>query len=138
MGAGETFRRAFEQRLGPALRWSRHAEQRLRSSGVRLDGGAIARIERAVSELADRGARESLVVYGDLALIVSVPSRTVVTAATPERLADGIFTQIDSAALIRAASDPGAGPAAAGDAAGEAPRPRNDGSGPDPRRMILP
>jgi len=118
-----------------ALHWSRHAEARLRQAGVSLDEGDLQAIGEAVSALERRGSREGLIVYGDLALVVSVHGRTVITAARPDRLEDGVFTQIDGAAIVN--PDQGAGPQRAGDGAGEAPSPWIDGSGLTFRRSIV-
>ncbi|HEX6989418.1 MAG TPA: hypothetical protein VF282_08105, partial [Bacillota bacterium] len=110
-----------EKVAGQALRWSRHAEERLRQAGVTLGEGDLQAITRAVDALGRRGAREGLVVYGDLALVVSVGGQTVITAARPERLEDGVFTQIDGAVIVN--QHPGAGPQGAEPGAGEAPSP---------------
>lgn len=128
--AGSDFRDALRSHLRQPLRWSRHAEERLRSTGIQLGSEDMRLIQGAVDSLAQRGARDALVVYDQLALVISVSNRTVVTAATPERWQDGIFTQIDGAAIIRRHGKQGAGPQT-----GEAPGPWNDGSGPKTGRF---
>lgn len=135
-GAPGTFRAVLREKVASqGLRWSRHAEDRLRQAGITLDEGDQEAIGQAVSALERRGAREGLIVYGDLALVVSVRARTVITAARPERLDDGVFTQIDGAAIVN--RDPGAGPQRAAGGAGGAPSPWSDGSGLAFRRSIV-
>lgn len=130
------FKDLLREKAAPGLQWSRHAESRLRAAGITLSDEELGTIEQAVSAMAQRGTRDGLVVYDNLALVVSVRNRTVVTAATPERLEDGVFTQIDGAALITK-SNQGAGPSdtASGVAAG-APDPWSDGSGSDLGRLM--
>jgi flagellar operon protein len=47
-----------------------------------------------------KGVKDSLIVMGDLALIVNVPSKTVVTAVDGENLKENIFTNIDGAVIL--------------------------------------
>ena len=114
-GASSAFARQVQQRLAPppALKWSRHAHQRLAGSGRTLAPHEEAAIAAAVDRVAHKGGRDSLVLFGDLALVVNVPSRTVITAAGESRLQDGVFTQIDSAVIVPPAQQDqswGAGP----------------------------
>jgi flagellar operon protein len=79
------------------LKWSAHAQQRLEARGIRLDGHQIARLDEAVGRADGKAVSRSLVLLDDLAFIVSVPSRTVITAIDEPR--DGVFTNIDSAVI---------------------------------------
>ena len=47
-----------------------------------------------------RGARESLVLMDDMALIVGVPKRTVITAMSRSEAMGNIFTNIDSTLVV--------------------------------------
>lgn len=128
-GASSPFAQQVRQRLAPApaLKWSRHAHQRLAGSGRTLAPHEEAAIAAAVDRVAHKGGRDSLVLFGDLALVVNVASRTVITAADDSRLQDGVFTQIDSAVIVPPAQQDeslGAGPLLR-----KLPVPRNDGSG---------
>lgn len=49
---------------------------------------------------AAKGAKESLILMQDMAFIVNVKNRTVVTAMDSESMKDNVFTQIDSAVII--------------------------------------
>ena len=50
--------------------------------------------------MAQKGAREALIYLNDVALIVSVANRTVITAMDGASAKDNIFTNIDSAAIL--------------------------------------
>ncbi len=83
----------------PSLRFSAHAQQRMQSGGVNLDGESMARLERAVSAAHQKGAKDALVLMDDLALLVSIGNRTVITAVDQSRRKSGIFTNIDSVVM---------------------------------------
>lgn len=81
------------------IKFSGHALQRLRSREIQFDAECEAKLGEAVQKLAEKGGRESLVIMGDLALIVSVRNRTVITAIDGENIKDSVFTNIDSAVI---------------------------------------
>ncbi|TVX97661.1 TIGR02530 family flagellar biosynthesis protein [Cohnella terricola] len=82
------------------LKFSHHAEQRLQQRGIELLPEQISRIASAVDQAAAKGARDSLVLFHDIAMIVNVPNRTVVTAMDGSSMKEHIFTQIDSAVVV--------------------------------------
>ena len=98
-GAGPAFSQLLEQQLRQPVKLSAHAEARLRSSRIELTKEDMARLEGAIDKVAAKGGRESLVLLGDLALVVSVKNRTVITAVAPDRLKENVFTNIDSAVI---------------------------------------
>lgn len=97
--AGEGFARLLEERL-EELWISQHARQRLESSKVKMTEDDWERVRRAVDKAASKGARESLVLMDNLALVISVKNRTVITAVDDYRMKENIFTNIDSAVII--------------------------------------
>ncbi|WP_311082681.1 TIGR02530 family flagellar biosynthesis protein [Paenibacillus polymyxa] len=82
------------------LKLSNHAAKRLEQRGIELRSDQMAKINSAVDKAAAKGAKESLILMQDMALIVSVPNRTVVTAMDKKSMEDNVFTQIDSAVII--------------------------------------
>jgi len=83
------------------VNFSRHASARMRSRGVELPSEDLESLKIAFDKLENRGARESLVLLGDNAFVVGVPSRTVITTMTRSEAAGNVFTQIDSTVVIR-------------------------------------
>lgn len=81
------------------LRFSAHAQRRLWAHDIHLDENDLARLAQAVDRAQSKGGRESLILLDDLAFIVSVPNRLVVTAIGPERRKEGVFTHIDTVVL---------------------------------------
>jgi flagellar operon protein len=82
------------------LKFSHHAEQRLQQRGISLLPEQLTRIADAVEQAAAKGAKDSLVLFRDIAMIVNVPNRTVVTAMDGNSMKEHIFTQIDSAVVV--------------------------------------
>lgn len=95
---GASFDALLRQELA-GVRLSAHAEERLKSGRIQLSQEQLDRLNGAVSKAAAKGARESLILIDDLALVVSVKNRTVITAIAPDRVKDNVFTNIDSAVI---------------------------------------
>ncbi|MEN9784849.1 MAG: hypothetical protein RLZZ299_113 [Pseudomonadota bacterium] len=83
------------------VQFSRHAQARMDALGVRLDPQEQSELGEAIDGLARRGARESLVLLGDHAVVVDVADRKVVSFMRRSEAAGTIFTQIDSTAVVR-------------------------------------
>lgn len=78
------------------LRFSNHAQKRLQNRNITLDQDGISRLAGAVDKAEKRGGKESLVLVDNLAFIVNVKERLVVTALDEQSRGEGVFTQIDS------------------------------------------
>lgn len=81
------------------LHFSNHARSRLRTREIRLEDGGLQRLSEAVQKADARGCQESLVLMDDLAFIVNVKDRMVVTAMDARQRGEGVFTRIDSVVL---------------------------------------
>lgn len=82
------------------LKFSQHAQQRLQQRGIQLNADQLSRIAGAVDQAAAKGAKDSLVLFRDIAMIVNVQNRTVVTAMDGNSMKEHVFTQIDSAVVV--------------------------------------
>ena len=81
------------------LRFSAHARKRLEDRNIRITPEESARLQSAVDRVEQKGARDSLVMFNDYALIVSVRNRTVVTALDHAQMREKVITNIDSTVL---------------------------------------
>lgn len=98
--AGADFQQILAERLGAQeVRFSAHALQRLRAAGIQFGPEQQRKLQQAVEKVAAKGARESLVLMDNLALVVSVKNRTVITAVDGARIRENVFTNIDSAVI---------------------------------------
>lgn len=81
--------------------FSSHALQRLQTRSIELDAGDLAKINDAVAAAERKGARSSLLLYDDIAMVASIRNKTIITAMNGEELREHIFTNIDSAVIIK-------------------------------------
>ncbi len=86
--------------LADRLKVSGHAKTRLESRNIQLDGEQWERVLGGVDQAASKGAKESLVMLDDVALVVSIKNRTVITAVDKSSLKNNVFTNIDSAVVV--------------------------------------
>ena len=84
---------------GFAIQFSKHAAKRIEQRGLDLDGERMARLQRAVGQAEAKGSKDSLILLDELALVVSVQNRTVVTAMDRQDRSDHVFTHIDSVVI---------------------------------------
>ena len=89
------------------VRFSAHALGRLSSRSINFTNEDMGRLTDAVDRAAAKGARDALVLMpgasrsNDLALVVSVDNRTVITAMDGDHMQENVFTNIDSAVVAR-------------------------------------
>jgi flagellar operon protein len=76
-----------------------HAQKRIDRRELDLDPGRLDRLNTAVSRAAEKGARNSVVMLDDLAVVVDVRERKVVTAMNTEGGREKVFTNIDSVVI---------------------------------------
>lgn len=90
----------FDEVLRGELKLSRHAEQRMLQRGVHLRPDQMEQIRSAVDKAEAKGANDSLILMKDMALIVNVKNRTIITAMDGSSMNENVFTQIDSAVVL--------------------------------------
>lgn len=96
----ETFEKLFETALDKGVKFSGHAINRLQNRKIELSSENIDRLNKAIDKAGEKGAKESLVIMDDLALIVSVKNKTVITALNGDSIKENVFTNIDSAVIV--------------------------------------
>jgi len=95
------FAKVLDQKLpGQPVRLSQHALERLKSRGITLSEADMKQLAGAVDSVAQKGSKDSLIMMGDAALVVSVKNRTVVTAMDRQGMKGNVFTNIDSAVVF--------------------------------------
>jgi flagellar operon protein len=98
--APQSFSELLDTALTQPVKFSGHALERMAASGRKLNETQLKDLANAVDRAAQKGSRDALVLMQDLALVVSVKNRTVITAVDGQRVKDNIFTNIDSAVII--------------------------------------
>ncbi len=82
------------------LKFSNHAVERMHSRGISFPPEQMKSIESAIQKAAAKGSKDTLVLAGDNALIVSVKNKTVVTVMDRAGMKDNVFTNIDSTVVV--------------------------------------
>ena len=82
------------------LKFSAHAQQRLESRNIRLSQDDVAKMNAMADKAAAKGSKQSLFMMRDVAMVVSITNRTVITAVDQNSMKENVFTNIDSAAII--------------------------------------
>jgi flagellar operon protein len=90
--------RLLETREG--VRFSAHAQERIRLRAIELTPADLARLDEGVKRAAAKGARESLLLSEKAAFVVSVRNNTVITVVDSAHLRENVFTNIDSAVIL--------------------------------------
>jgi flagellar operon protein len=79
------------------IKMSKHAELRMEARNIKLDENQVERLKSAVDKASTKGVRDTLVVMDDIAFVVNVNARTVITAVNQNELKENVFTKIDGA-----------------------------------------
>lgn len=82
------------------VRFSKHAANRLAERNIELTDNQMERLQEGAVKAGVKGINESLVLVDQLAFIVNVPNKTVVTAMNQTEADHNVFTNIDGAVII--------------------------------------
>ena len=93
------FSNILNQKLSESrdVKISKHAAMRLEARNISLDALRLEKLRTAVDRAQAKGVKDSLVVMEDVALLVNIPNRTVITAVKQSELKENVFTNIDGA-----------------------------------------
>ena len=97
--SGKSFDEVLRGELD-GLKFSNHAQTRLESRNIKLSGDDVKQLADAVDRASQKGSQDSLVIMKNVAYVVNIKNRTVVTAVDGDNLNENVFTNIDSAVLI--------------------------------------
>ncbi len=101
--SGPDFHDILLEKLGSEreIKFSAHAQNRIQSRNIPLTSDAVRQLVKAVELAEQKGARDSLILLEDLAFIVNIGNRTVITAMDGESMKENVFTNIDSAIIVK-------------------------------------
>lgn len=77
---------------------SKHAADRLKEIG--FTEADMQEIGKGFKIAENKGSKNSVMIYKDVALIASIENKTVITAIEKERAKDNIYTNIDSVVIL--------------------------------------
>jgi flagellar operon protein len=82
------------------LKFSKHAELRLQARNINLTAAQKEKMSEAVAKAESKGVKDSLVLMDNLAFVVNVRNKTVITAVNSNELKENVFTNIDGAVIV--------------------------------------
>ncbi len=77
---------------------SKHAADRLKE--IKFTEADMKEIGKGFKIAEEKGSKNSVMIYKDVALIASIENKTVITAIEKERAKDNIYTNIDSVVIL--------------------------------------
>ncbi|HEX3011209.1 MAG TPA: TIGR02530 family flagellar biosynthesis protein [Syntrophomonadaceae bacterium] len=98
---GLDFKQVLRQQLPKTeVKFSSHSLKRVEQNNIQVSPEQLEKLNTAVDKAESKGARESCIVMDNMAFIVSIKNRTVITVVDEPRMKDSVFTNIDSAVII--------------------------------------
>lgn len=95
------FKEVLQRQLIPEkIKFSGHSLKRLKQNHIQLSPQQLDKLTGAIEKAELKGAKESFVLMDDLAFVVSVKNKTVITVVDGQRIKDNVFTNIDSAVIV--------------------------------------
>jgi len=100
--SSQAFKHLLEKEIGrkQELKISSHALKRLDQRNLNLTAADMKNLEKAVDKAQAKGAKESLLLYKEMAFVASIGNRTIITAVGQKDTKENVFTNIDSAVII--------------------------------------
>lgn len=95
----KTFKEIFDNKAENAnISFSKHASMRLNSRNLQLSNAQIKRVEDGIKRAEEKGIKDSLVLVDNIALLVNIKNKTVVTAI--DNNSEKVYTNIDGAVIV--------------------------------------
>jgi flagellar operon protein len=79
---------------------SNHAAERLQTRNISLNASDMNRINDGINKAEEKGAKDCLILYKDVALVASIKNRTIITAVDKDSSRGNVFTNIDSVVML--------------------------------------
>lgn len=97
-----SFKELLSQQLeqSKGIKFSKHAQSRLLSRNIEVSDADLKQLENGLQKAADKGARDSLIMVNNVAYVVNVDNKTVITAVDNGSMEEKVFTNIDSAIFM--------------------------------------
>lgn len=97
-----SFKQIFNDKLRDKgeVKFSKHAQKRLQARGIKMNEQDLKLLNNGVQKAESKGSKDSLIMVNDVAYVVSVENKTVITAIDDSSIKENVFTNIDSAVFM--------------------------------------
>lgn len=79
---------------------SNHAALRLQDRNISLNESDMKKINDGINKAQEKGCKDCLILYKDVAMVASIKNRTIITAVDKESSRGNVFTNIDGVVLL--------------------------------------
>ena len=97
---GVEFKQVLAAQLNQPIKFSGHCEKRMEQNGIVLTTAQKDKLTAVINQAENKGAKDTFVLMDNLAFLVSIKNRTVITVIDQPRMKENIFTNIDSAVIV--------------------------------------
>ena len=81
------------------VKFSKHAESRLQTRNINLTDEQKSKLNDAINKAGEKSVKDSLVMVDDIAFVVNVREKNVVTVLNKDEMKNNVFTNIDGAVI---------------------------------------
>ena len=81
------------------VKFSKHAESRLQTRNIQLTDEQKGKLNDAINKAGEKNVKDSLVMIDDIAFVVNVKEKNVVTVLNKDEMKNNVFTNIDGAVI---------------------------------------
>lgn len=97
----QSFEKILQQQINSKeVSFSKHAKLRIEQRDMNLSQEHIEKLNSAVNKADSKGVKDTLILMDQMAFIVNVPNKLVVTAMNGADIKENVFTQIDGAVIV--------------------------------------
>ena len=81
------------------VKFSKHAESRLQTRNINLTEEQKGKLNDAINKAGEKNVKDSLIMLDDIAFVVNVKDKNVVTVMNKDEMKNNVFTNIDGAVI---------------------------------------
>lgn len=81
------------------VKFSKHAESRLETRNINLTEEQLNKLNESINKANTKGVKDSLVLVDDIAFVVNVKDKAVVTVMNKDEMKENVFSNIDGAVI---------------------------------------
>lgn len=95
------FEEIFNKKLfeSKEVKFSKHAESRLETRDIKLTDEQKEKLNDAINKAGEKNVKDSLVMVDDVAFVVNVKEKNVITVMNKNEMKNNVFTNIDGAVI---------------------------------------
>lgn len=101
--SGEDFQAVLQKELqknAQSLNFSKHALKRINERQIEIEPEMLEQMTNAVEHAEEKGIKDALILGSQVAFIVNVPTKTVITTMNNQEMKENIITNIDGTVLL--------------------------------------